>query len=81
MIGPVVAPDPPNVCGACVNPTCTSPGAKLAARGLCWNCYQQQRRKLLPTKRVEPCIEGRRVHRYGPDDKCKRCGTRRVFFQ
>jgi hypothetical protein len=51
----------------------------MAAKGLCWNCYQGQRREGLPKKRVNPCLIGRRYHSYDAKDKCKHCGNTRVF--
>ena len=63
----------------CSNPACRSPDARMAAKGLCWNCYQGQRREGLPKKRVPPCINGRRYHTYDATDRCKYCGAVRVF--
>ena len=63
----------------CVNPACHSPHASLAAKGLCWPCYQSQRREGLPKKHVAPCVSGRRYHSYNDVDKCKHCGAKRVF--
>lgn len=64
----------------CSNPSCQSPHAAPAgARGLCWNCYQSQRRSAMPKKRVSPCMNGRRYHSYAPNDKCKYCGAVRLF--
>jgi len=55
------------------------PPLPLAARGLCWPCYQSDRRKTMPKKHVSSCINGRRYHSYDPTDRCKYCGAIRVF--
>ena len=64
----------------CTNPACISPEASYSgAKGLCWNCYQQQRRASLPKRRVPSCADGRRYHSYDEKDNCKWCGCRRIF--
>lgn len=63
----------------CANPACKSETVVLAAKGLCWNCYQSQRRSALPKKRSPPCVGGRRNHSYGTDGKCRFCGALRMF--
>lgn len=64
----------------CANPDCKHPEAtEHPAKGLCWPCYQSQRRAAMPKKKVNPCIEGRRYHSYNEVDKCRHCGAKRVF--
>lgn len=63
----------------CTNPACKNPEAPLAARGLCWPCYQSQRRASMPKRRVPLCVDGHRYHSYDIKDKCKHCGAFRVF--
>ena len=64
----------------CVNPECKSTNPTYSgAKGLCWNCYQQQRRATMPKRRVPSCAEGRRYHSYNEADLCRWCGSRRVF--
>lgn len=64
----------------CANPSCRTPDAAYSgAKGLCWNCYQQQRRASLPKRRVPACADGHRYHSYNELDNCKHCGTRRIF--
>ena len=50
--------------------------AEVGARGMCWAHYQVWRRTEgngYP-RRVEPCIEGRKLHEYTPRGKCLHCG-------
>ena len=64
----------------CANPDCKTPGAKLAAKDRCWNCYQTTRRAGMVKRQCAPCSSGRRYHSYDKrTDKCKFCGTRRIF--
>lgn len=64
----------------CSNPECRSPNAAPSgARGLCWNCYQSQRRAVMVKRKVKPCLEGRRYHSYDETDRCKHCGAHRIF--
>lgn len=63
----------------CVNPSCKHPDSAKAAKGLCWPCYQAQRRAGIPKRKVAPCVEGRRYHSYDELDRCRFCGVIRIF--
>jgi len=61
------------VCSVCAK------DGEIAARSLCWPCYQRSRRVHMNPKRVPPCVASRRYHSYGSDDRCTFCGVTRVF--
>lgn len=62
--------------GACTTCEKTS---ELVAKGMCWACYQRDRRSKLERKVTPACIEGRRYHSYDENDRCKLCGSKRLF--
>ena len=65
---------------SCTNSTCRTPDATYSgAKGLCWNCYQRERRAKQPPKRVTACVSSRRYHAYGVDERCVHCGAVKVF--
>lgn len=51
----------------------------MAAKGLCWPCYQKDRRTRMVKLRVPECVPGRRYHSYDEIDRCKYCGAVRIF--
>jgi len=62
--------------------TCTKCGKDKtgeATPGVCWACYQRERRAKQPPKRVPACVKPRRYHAYGLDDRCTHCGAVKVF--
>lgn len=63
----------------CANPACKHPDSTHAAKGLCWPCYQSQRRAGLPKKTVPLCVDGHRYHSYDATGKCRHCGAVRIF--
>lgn len=63
----------------CTNPSCKNPGSVMAAKGLCWPCYQKDRRTRMVKLRVPECVPGRRYHSYDEIDRCKYCGAVRIF--